>query len=87
MAKNEEMGRLALELTGRAFLDIRVFSAEGNSRACHSLADLFHTVPLQLCRIRDEDGDFQEVMNWLNMRAEQKKMTQWLQNALDDIAQ
>lgn len=87
MSKNEEMERLVLELLARALLDIRIFSSEENNRACNGLADLFHNVPLHLRKIREDGGDFQEAMDWIVMRASQKNMSQWLQNALNDIAE
>lgn len=78
---------LVLALLTRAMIDIRVFSSDGNSRACHSMSDLFHNVPLQIRRIRSEGGDFQEILDWINMRAEQKNMAGWLQKAIADINQ
>jgi hypothetical protein len=75
---------LVNRLLARAFLDIRIAAHEGNSKAAFEIADLFHNVPFQVERIREEAGDFQDVLDSLEMRAAQKKMGEWLRNAMHD---
>lgn len=75
---------LVLRLLARAFLDIRIAANDGNSKAAFALADLFHNVPYQLERVRQQEGDFAEVLVSLRTRASQKNLTKWLESALSD---
>jgi hypothetical protein len=87
MGNEENIESLILALLQRALIDIRMFSREENIRSCENLSDLFHNVPLQLRKIRKEGGDYQEVLDWISMRAEQKNMTNWLRIAIAEINQ
>lgn len=71
-------------LIARAFLDIRLAAGEGNTKVCFALSDLFHNVPYQMKRIREDNGDCIEIINWLKMRAEQKNISSWLNHAISE---
>ena len=77
---------LVFKLLARALLDIRIASLEGNSKMAFEIADVFHNVPYQIERIQGGNGSYQEVVDWLEMRCEQKGMKSWLQNAIADIS-
>jgi hypothetical protein len=77
---------LLYRLLARAFLDIRIASLEGRNGTVFELADLFHNVPFQIARIRLDDGDFHEILDWLEMRCEQKGIKGWLLNAIDECS-
>ena len=77
---------LVLKLLARALLEIRIASHEGNSRMAFEIADIFHNVPYQIERIQGSDGNYQEIVDGLEMRCEQKGMKSWLQNAIADIS-
>lgn len=83
MNEQSEEG-LILHLLAMALIDIRQFASEGNSEACYALADLFHNTPNQLARARAEGEGFKEIIDWLNMRSEQKRMQGWLQNMIKE---
>lgn len=77
---------LVLKLLAHALLEIRIASHEVNSRMAFEIADVFHNVPYQIERIQGGDGSYQEIVNWLEMRCEQKGMKSWLQNAIAGIS-
>jgi hypothetical protein len=74
------MNNLSLihKILARALLDIRIAAHEQNSKIAFDLSDLVHNVPLQLERELKGNTDFTETLNWIRMRAEQKKLTKWL---------
>ena len=78
---------LVFELLARALLEIRVAGLEGNSKATFHLADLFHNVPSQIARIQRGNGNYREVLDWLEMRCKQKGMESWLRTAISDASQ
>lgn len=66
------------DLLHRAVIDLR---AEGRTTEDHVvflLADLFHTVPLQLDRVDQGDLAPDEVLSWLRRRAQGTLMEDWL---------
>lgn len=73
---------LVEKLMARAFLDIRIAASEGNSDICFALSDLFHNIPLQIIRAKEKSENYSDILNWLKMRAEQKKISGWLNNAI-----
>jgi hypothetical protein len=73
---------LVYKILARGLLDIRIASHEGNSRVAFEIADLLHNVPRQLERVRKEGADCVEILDWIRMRAEQKGIIKWLDNAL-----
>jgi hypothetical protein len=77
---------LIYKLLARALLDIRIACVESDSSAAFQLADLFHNVPYQLARIRSAGGDYKEILDWLEMRSEQKGLSGWLRTAIADCS-
>ncbi len=77
---------LILRLLYLAFLDIRAASHEGNMKKCLVLSDLMHNIPLQLFRVEKENGDYQEILDWIYMRCKQMKCEFWLDNALSQLS-
>lgn len=71
-------------LIARAFLDIRVAANEGNNIICFALSDLFHNVPYQVQVVQKENGDYDEIIDWLKMRADQKNISSWLNHAISE---
>ncbi len=71
-------------LLARALLDIRIAANEENVKVCFALSDLFHNVPYQMKRIRESNGDYLEILDWLKMRAEQKSISKWLEHAISE---
>lgn len=66
----------------RGLLDIRIMSHMGDSAGAFHIADLLHNIPLQMERVRGQNGSYSDILAWLEMRAEQKKMTKWLDRAV-----
>lgn len=74
-----------LRLLYFALLDIRAASNEDNTKVCYILSDLMHNIPLQILRVEDEKGDYQEILNWIRMRCKQMKCESWLDNVLAQL--
>lgn len=72
------------KLMARALLDIRIAASEGNSDICFALSDLFHNIPLQIIKAKNNSGNYSDILDWLKMRAEQKKILGWLNNAITE---
>ncbi len=74
------MNNLALiyDILARALLDIRVAAHEQNAGVAFELSDLLHNVPLRLKIEMENNTDCTETLEWIRMRAEQKKLTRWL---------
>ena len=69
-----------------ALLEIRVGALEESSKKCFHLADLFHNVPLQLQRVAEGDGTYEEVLAWIGERAREKGCEQWVNTVLAQMA-
>ena len=78
---------LIFKLLAHALLDIRIAGFEGNSKAAFHMADLFHSVPYQIARIQGGNGNYREVLDWLEMRCKQKGMEPWLRTAISNASQ
>ncbi len=62
----------------RALLEIRSEGQEHNNKVVFHLADLFHTIVLELeCAARGE-CNYEEVLKSLETRANEKGLTRWL---------
>jgi hypothetical protein len=70
------------QLLHLALLEIRVSAQEGGAKKCFHLADLFHNVPLQLQRVAEGQGTYEEVLDWIRERAREKGCEQWVETAL-----
>lgn len=75
---------ILLRLLYQALLEIRLASLETGQNKLFHVADLFHNIPLQLSTHRT-DRDYSEVIDWLHMRADQKGMSGWLNQRMNDI--
>ncbi len=73
---------LLYRLVYDALIEIRAAAHEGNSQTIFDLADLFHTVPLCLERIERGELSPDDVLQWLQTRAQQKGLAQWLEHRL-----
>jgi hypothetical protein len=70
------------QLLHLALLEVRVAAHEGSPKKCFHLADLFHNVPLQLQRVAEGQGTYEEVLGWIRERAREKGCEQWVEAAL-----
>jgi hypothetical protein len=78
---------LIYKLLARALLDMRIASKDGNSQFTFEIADIFHNIPLQIERVKNNKEDYKQIIEWLEMRCEQKKMRSWLETAILDCTQ
>lgn len=74
-----------LRLMYLAFLDIRAASRSQDTHTCFVLSDVFHNVPLQINRVEQGEGEYTEILTWIQRRCEERKCTSWLNNANADI--
>jgi hypothetical protein len=65
-------------------LDLRMESATGmiQHQKLFHLADLFHTIPLQLERAAQGAISYDDILEWLKSRAREKQMEGWLHVAV-----
>lgn len=61
-----------------ALLEIRAEAYECDNQKIFGLSDLLHTLPLSLERTARGEASPQDVMQWLQVRAGQKGLDQWL---------
>jgi hypothetical protein len=71
-------------LLAKGLLDIRLAAHEDNAKVAFHISDLLHNVPLQISRAHQEKKDCSDILEWVRMRAEQKGMSKWLDNALSE---
>jgi hypothetical protein len=81
--KNKE---IVFRLLGRALMEIRVCCHENKVNVAFHLGDLFNSIPYRLMKISDAEESYREVLDFIEMRCEQKGISKWLENALRDIA-
>jgi hypothetical protein len=74
-----------MKLLARAFLEIRMASYEGNTKASFAISDFVHTIPFCVLRIMEKGGDYEDLIDDLRERAAIKNMTEWLNHALKEI--
>ena len=71
-----------LKILYQGFIEIREASFEGaNSNKAFKIADLLHTIPLQISSASSSD-DYQDVLNKLHKRATMKGLEKWVNNVL-----
>jgi hypothetical protein len=75
-----------LKLLYRAFLDIRIASYSQDSHTCFVLADIFHTVPLQMHQAENGEKSYADIVMWIQKKCEERSCTSWLDTASADIA-
>ncbi len=70
----------------RVMLDIRYAAYEQKGiKGIFKLSDLFHSVPLKLNRIADEDGSYDDLLEEIKAIAKMKGYDSWLDNAIQQI--
>lgn len=77
---------LIYEILSDGLLDARVSAHEGEMKMAFDLVDLFHSIPSKLNRERIDGTDYSETLAWLRMRAEQKKLSRWLDSKIQAAA-
>jgi|SRR5689334_8178020 hypothetical protein len=73
------------DLLYRALLDLRVEGHATQNQLVFLLADLFHTVPLQLDRVDQGDLAPDEILSWLRRRAQGTLMEDWLNLRIPEV--
>jgi hypothetical protein len=76
---------LNLRLLYDALLEIRAEGHALNNERIFRLADLFHNVPLQLERSDAGETYDEDIMAWLNTRAQGNYLAQWLDLRTNEI--
>jgi hypothetical protein len=66
-----------------ALIEIRTEAYDHQNKKIFHLADLFHTIPLQLEGAAEGKGSYDEVLAWLRERAQQKGCEGWLDKVLE----
>jgi hypothetical protein len=85
MPTTKSAAELLNRLLYRALIEIRDQGREGGSKAVFHLADLFHTIPLQLDRVLEGQATYEEVLQALEAKAAEKGMERWLHAAVSEI--
>ena len=80
-----EKKEIILRLLYFALIEIRTACNEDNKKVCLMLSNLMHNIPLQIIRIEKDDGDYQEILDWIRMRCQQMECESWLDNALSQL--
>ncbi|GCE09186.1 hypothetical protein [Dictyobacter aurantiacus] len=70
----------------RAFLDIRIASYSKDNHTCFVLADIFHTVPLQMNQAENGVQSYADIILWIQKKCEERNCAPWLENANADMA-
>jgi hypothetical protein len=71
----------------RALLEMREQGRLSGDKAVFHLADLFHTVVLEMARAADGKISYQEVLKVLEERAKEKGLARWLEANLAALHQ
>lgn len=66
-----------------ALIEIRMAAHESEPKKIFHLADLFHNIPLQLEITAQKEGSYEEILTWLQERADEKGCREWLDYAVD----
>jgi hypothetical protein len=66
-----------------ALVEMRTEAYEVRNKKVFHLADLLHTLPLQLERVAGGEGSYDEVLKSLHSRAGDKSLERWLENAIE----
>ncbi len=65
-----------------ALIEMRMEAYETENKKIFHLADLFHNIPLQLERVVAGERSYDEVLTWLQKRAQEKGLELWLDKAM-----
>ncbi|WP_371345660.1 hypothetical protein [Ancylobacter sp. IITR112] len=69
-----------------AFIEIRMASYDGESKVSFWLADLLHTVPLDLAREAAAGSDFSDTLRTILERADERGIRSWVDTRLTKAA-
>lgn len=69
----------------QALLEMREAGRESRNKVTYHLADLFHTVVLDMQQAADGDIDYQQVLDLLEERARAKGSEQWVKNQIQEM--
>ena len=75
-----------LELLYRAFLDIRIASSSQDISPCFILADVFHTIPLQINIADKGEKSYAEIIATIQKNCERRNYTPWFDHTMSTIA-
>jgi DUF1680 family protein len=70
----------------RALLELRAQGHEHHNKVVFHLADLFHTVVLEMERAARGECTYEDVMRDLRQLADEKGLRRWLDNNLAELA-
>lgn len=78
MSDDADQQIAALSSALLALSDLRAEGHDAENRVMFFLADLFHTIPLQLDRVDRSDLAPEDILRWLRTRARGPPMEAWL---------
>ena len=70
----------------RALLELRAQGHEDHNKVVFHLADLFHTVVLEMERAARGECNYDDVMRELRQLADEKGLRRWLDHSLAELA-
>lgn len=85
-AKESGASHAAHRLLFRALLELRSQGHEHQNKVVFHLADLFHTVVLEMERAARGECSYEDVMHTLQERASEKGLRKWLDHNLAELA-
>lgn len=81
--------RIIYELLYRILIEIRSTAHENNphlSKIAFHLTDLMHNIPSMMASVHDgRRNSYDEILEYISVKAEQKGMAAWLANAVENI--
>jgi HD-GYP domain-containing protein (c-di-GMP phosphodiesterase class II) len=78
MEEREQIFRLMY----MAFVEIRVEAYEKQNAKIFHIADIFHTIPLQLERVNKDEITYEEVLSDIRSKAKEKDLAMFFENFL-----
>lgn len=69
----------------RALLEIRSQGHDEQNKVVFHLADLFHTIVLDMENAAEGRRTYEEVLNLLEQRAKEKGLDRWLNQSLSEL--
>lgn len=86
-AKPRSASTVVHRLLFRALLEMRSRGQEQSDKVTFHLADLFHTVVLELDRASKGDCSYEDVLKTLSSRAQERGLDRWLTDNLDSLSE
>lgn len=81
--------KIIYELLYRILIEIRSAAYENNpnlSKIAFHLTDLMHNIPSMIASVHDgKRKSYDEILEYIYLKAEQKGMAVWLTNAIENI--